>query len=187
MKNAVFIGTSLDGYIADKDGGLDFLHSIPNPKQDDLGYLDFMDSIDTLLMGRKIYETVFGFGGQWPYNKPVYVLTNTLTSLPEDLQDKVELVSGSVRQVVEQINGRGLEHLYIDGGKLIQSFLKEDMIDEIIITQVPILLGGGTPLFWDLPAYLTFELVGTKVLLNAMVQSHYKRIRQCNQLKNEAK
>jgi dihydrofolate reductase len=177
MKNAVFIGTSLDGYIADKDGGLDFLHSIPNPNQDDLGYLDFMDSIDALLMGRKTYQTVLGFGGRWPYNKPVYVLTNTLTSLPEYLQDKVELISGSVRQVVAQLNSRGLEHLYIDGGKLIQSFLKEDMIDEIIITQVPILLGGGTPLFKNLTAHLTFELIGTKVLLNAMVQSHYKRIR----------
>jgi dihydrofolate reductase len=177
MKNAVFIGTSLDGYIADKGGGLDFLHSIPNPSQDDLGYLDFMNNIDALLMGRKTYETVLGFGGQWPYNQPVYVLTNTLTSLPEDLQDKVELISGSVRQVVAQLNSRGLEHLYIDGGKLIQSFLKEDMIDEIIITQVPILLGGGTPLFGDLPAHLTFELVGTKVLLNVMVQSHYKRIK----------
>jgi dihydrofolate reductase len=176
MANFVFIGTSLDGYISDKDGGLDFLHSIPNPEQDDLGYLNFMDSIDALLMGRKTYETVLGFGGQWPYNKPVYVLTNTLPSLPEDLQDKVELVSGSVRQVVEQINGRGLEHLYIDGGRLIQSFLQEDMMDEMIITQVPILLGGGTPLFRDLPVHLTFELVDTKVILNAMVQSHYKRI-----------
>jgi dihydrofolate reductase len=177
MPNIVFIGTSLDGYISDKDGGLEFLHSIPNPEQDDLGYLDFMDGIDALLMGRKTYETVLGFGGQWPYHKPVFVLSNTLSSLPDHLQEKVELVNGSIRHVVEKINGRGFEQLYIDGGKLIQSFLKEDMIDKIIITQVPILLGGGTPLFGDLPAHLTFELVGTKALLNAMVQSHYKRIK----------
>ena len=63
MLNVVFIGTSLDGYISDKDGGLDFLHSIPNSQQDDLGYLDFMGRIDALLMGRKTYETVLGFGG----------------------------------------------------------------------------------------------------------------------------
>ena len=131
-------------------------------------------------MGRKTYKTVLGFGGQWPYNKPVFVLSNTLTSLPKDLQDKVELVSGSVRQVVEKINGSGLEQLYIDGGTLIQNFLQEDMIDEIIITQTPILLGGGIPLFGGLPTYLTFELVGTKVLLNAMVQPHYKRIKSYN-------
>jgi dihydrofolate reductase len=177
MPNVVFIGTSLDGYIADKDGGLDFLHSIPNPEQDDLGYLDFMNGIDALLMGRKTYETVLGFGGQWPYHKPVFVLSNTLSFLPVDLPEKIELVNGSIRQVVGEINSMGFEQLYIDGGKLIQSFLKEDMIDEIIITQVPILLGGGTPLFGDLPAHLTFELVGTKVLLNVMVQSHYKRIK----------
>jgi dihydrofolate reductase len=177
MPNVVFIGTSLDGYIADKDGGLDFLHSIPNPEQDDLGYLDFMNGIDALLMGRKTYETVLGFGGQWPYHKPVFVLSNTLSFLPVDLPEKIELVNGSIRQVVGEINSMGFEQLYIDGGKLIQSFLKEDMIDEIIITQVPILLGGGTSLFGDLPAHLTFELVGTKVLLNVMVQSHYKRIK----------
>ncbi len=110
MKNIVFIGTSLDGYIADKNGGFDFLNSIPNPEQDDFGYLDFMDRIDALLMGRKTYETVLGFGGQWPYNKPVFVLSNTLTSLPKNLQDKVELVSGSVRQVVEKINAAVLNN-----------------------------------------------------------------------------
>lgn len=176
MPNVVYIGTSLDGYIADKDGGLDFLHSIPNAEQNDLGYLHFMDSIDALLMGRKTYETVLGFGGEWPYSKPVFVLSNTLSSLPDHLQDKVELVRGSIKQVVEEINGRGFVQLYIDGGKLIQGFLQEDMIDEIIIAQVPILLGGGTPLFGELPAHLTFNLVGTEVLLNAIVQSHYKRI-----------
>ena len=177
MPNVVFIGTSLDGYISDKDGGLDFLNSIPNPEQDDLGYLDFMDSIDALLMGRKTYETVLGFGGQWPYTKPVFVLSNTLSSLPDHLPDNVELVSGSIRQLVEEINGRGFVQLYIDGGELIQNFLQADMIDEMIITQIPILLGGGTPLFGELPAHLTFELVGTDALLNAMVQSHYKRVR----------
>ncbi|MFT5699927.1 MAG: dihydrofolate reductase [Desulforhopalus sp.] len=92
MKNIVFIGTSLDGYIADKDGGLDFLSSVPNPDHDALGFPEFIDSIDALLMGRKTYETVLGFGGQWPYTKSVFVLSNTLTSLPEHLQDKVELV-----------------------------------------------------------------------------------------------
>lgn len=177
MKNAVFIGTSLDGYIVDKDRGFDFHHCVPNPEQDDLGYLEFMDRIDALLIGRGTYETVLGFGGRWPYTKPVFVLSNTLSSLPEQLQDKVELIRGPIKQVVEQINGRGLEQLYIDGGKLIQSFLQEDMIDELIITQVPILLGGGTPLFGDLPAHLTFDLIGTEVLLNAIVQSRYKRIR----------
>lgn len=177
MKNTVFIGTSLDGYIADREGGLEYLHSVPNPEKDDLGYLDFMARIDALLMGRGTYETVLGFGGNWPYSKPVFVLSNSLSSLPEKPEGKVELISGAVRQVVEHINERGFKRLYIDGGKLIQSFLQEDMIDEIILTQVPILLGGGVPLFGELADHLMFELVGSQVLLNAIVQSHYKRIR----------
>jgi dihydrofolate reductase len=175
MANVVFIGTSLDGYIADRDGGLDFLQSVPNPENDDLGYAEFMSRIDALLMGRKTYETVLGFGGDWPYSKPVFVLSNSLTSLPEHLIEKVELISGSLKQVVEELNKRDFHELYIDGGMLIQSFLKEDMIDELIITQVPILLGGGVSLFGTLPSHLEFEHITTKVHLDALVQSHYRQ------------
>lgn len=85
MRNIVFIGTSLDGYIADKDGGLEFLQSVPNPENDQLGFPEIMDSIDALLMGRKTYETVLGFGGDWPYFKPVFVLSSTLSSQPGHL------------------------------------------------------------------------------------------------------
>ena len=144
MANVVFIGVSLDGYIADRDGGLDFLQSVPNPEDDECGFPEFMDSVDALLMGRKTYETVLGFGGNWPYSKPVFVLSNSLKSLPEHLNDKVELISGPVKKVVEQLNSRGFERLYIDGGMLIQSFLREDMIDELVISQIPMLLGGGS-------------------------------------------
>jgi dihydrofolate reductase len=181
MQNVVFIGASLDGYIADKDGGLEFLQSVPNPEHEEFGFPEFMDSIDALLMGRITYETVLGFGGRWPYSKPVFVLSNSLTSLPEHLKGKAELVSGPIEEVVLQLHQRGFENLYIDGGKLIQSFLQSDMIDELIISQIPILLGGGTPLFGELQSHLMFEHVETEVLLNAIVKSHYKRIRQNKQ------
>lgn len=177
MRNIVFIGTSLDGYIADQDGGLEFLQSVPNPDNDELGFPEFMDNIDALLMGRRTYETVLGFGGKWPYSKPVFVLSGSLTSLPDHLKGRVKLVSGPVEEVVQQLNKKGYEDLYIDGGKLIQSFLQKDMIDELIISQVPILLGGGTPLFGRLQSPLMFEHLGTEVLLNAIVQSHYRRMR----------
>ena len=177
MLNVVFIGVSLDGYIADKKGDLDFLQSVPNPEHHELGFPEFMDSIDALLMGRKTYETVVGFGGDWPYSKPVFVLSNSLTSLPEHLKGTVELVNGPIEEIVQQLNQRGFENLYIDGGKLIQSFLQKDMIDELIISQIPILLGGGTPLFGVLQSHLTFEHVETEVLLDAIVRSHYKRTR----------
>ena len=177
MGNTVFIGTSLDGYIADKNGGLEFLQSVPNPENDQLGFPEIMDSIDALLMGRKTYETVLGFGGDWPYSKPVFVLSSTLSSLPEHLQGKVEIVSGTIEEVVQRLNQKGFKNLYIDGGKLIQSFLQKDMIDELIISQLPILIGGGTSLFGELESHLMFENIGTEVLLNAIVQSRYKRIR----------
>ncbi|WP_041279038.1 dihydrofolate reductase family protein [Desulfotalea psychrophila] len=178
MANIVFIGVSLDGYIADKDGGLEFLQCIPNPEHDELGFPEFMASIDALLMGRNTYETILSFGGEWPYSKPVFVLSNSLTSLPEHLKGKGELIiSGSVEEVTQQLNQQGFTNLYIDGGKLIQSFLKLDMIDELVISKIPILLGGGTSLFGDLQSHLMFEHVSTEVLLNAIVQSHYKRIR----------
>ena len=90
---------------------------------------------------------------------------------------KVKLVSGSLKQVVEKLNTQGFHELYIDGGMLIQSFLKEDMIDELIITQVPVLLGGGISLFGTLPSHLAFDHITTKVLLDALVQFHYKRAR----------
>ena len=177
MKNIVFIATSLDGYIADRNGGLDFLQSVPNPDNDQLGFPEFMDSIDALVMGRKTYETVLGFGGNWPYTKPVFVLTNTLTSLPEHLLGKVELVDGPIKELVQSLNQRGYSNLYIDGGQLIQSFLKEDMIDELIISQIPVLIGGGVPLFGELGCHLMFEHHETEVMLNAIVRSHYSRRR----------
>ena len=175
MPNIVYIATSLDGYIADKNGGLDWLHSVPNPDNLDLGWADFMAQVDALVMGRNTFETVCGFDVDWPYPMPVFVLSNSITSVPKAYRDKAEVVSGPLPEVVESINAKGFNTLYIDGGKTIQGFLQDDLIDEMIITQIPILLGGGAPLFGELPAPLTFEHVSTQVHLDAMVQTHYRR------------
>ncbi len=175
--NTVFIAQSLDGYIADKNGGLDWLHAIPNADNNDMGYTALMDRIDAIVMGRKTFETVCAFDCDWPYTKPVFVISNTLTSISEEYKGKVELVKGPVKHVVEDINNKGYSNLYIDGGTTINSFLKEDLIDEMIITTIPVLLGGGTPLFRDLPAEMNFELKESKVFLEAVVQSWYVRRR----------
>jgi dihydrofolate reductase len=174
-KNCVFIATSLDGYISDKNGGIDWLHAIPNPDKNDMGYSDFMSGIDALVMGRKTFETVLGFGIEWPYDKPVFVLSNSLNNIPKELEEKVELVKGSLKQILNQIHKKGYYRLYIDGGSTIQSFLNEDLIDEMQITTIPILLGGGAPLFSALPKELNFDLIKTEVFLNQLTQSHYKR------------
>ena len=176
-ENRVFIARSLDGYIADRKGGLDWLNLIPNPDQKDLGYESFIKEIDAIVMGRQTFQTVLGFDMEWPYPVPVFILSSSLESVPENLKGKVEILKGTPTEILEQIHLRGYKRLYIDGGLTIQRFLKEDLIDEIIISTIPILLGGGVPLFGELPEALEFEHVRSELYLDAVVQDHYKRIR----------
>jgi len=174
--NRVFIATSLDGYIADKNGGLDWLNSIPIPEGIDLGYGEFIEQIDALVMGRTTFETVCGFDIDWPYQKPVFVLSNTLEVIPEKFKEKAQLVKGTLNDILKQIHLKGYSHLYIDGGATIQGFLKEDLIDKMVITIIPTLLGGGIPLFSELSAELEFECIKSEVYLNKIVQNHFRRI-----------
>lgn len=176
-KNSVFIATSIDGCIADKNGGIDWLHSIPNPDNNDMGYVEFISNIDALVMGRTTFETVCSFDIDWPYEKPVFVLSTTLNEIPESHREKAYLIKGTAGEIIRQINKKGYSRLYIDGGATIRNFLKADLIDEMIITIIPIVLGGGSPLFSELPNELKFELVKTKTFLNQITQNHYKRKR----------
>lgn len=175
-KNSVFIATSLDGFIADKNGGIDWLQSIPNPENIDMGYNKFTSSIDAIVMGRNTFETVCGFDIDWPYSQPVFVLSQTLTELPQKYNGKAKLVKGTLAEILEQIHEKGCFKLYIDGGGTIQSFLKADLIDEMVITIIPILLGDGAPLFSGLTEKLDFECFDTKLYLNKIVQNHFRRV-----------
>ena len=177
MANVVYIATSLDGYIADREGGLDWLEMIPNPEGSDLGWGEFISQIDALVMGRNTFETICGFDVEWPYPVPVFVLSNSMTSIPEAYRDRAELVSGPLPQIVESLSAKGFTNLYIDGGRTVQSFLQADLIDELTITRLPIQLGGGVALFSSLPKPLEFEHVKTEVLLGEMVQTRYRRKR----------
>ena len=176
-QNSVYIAQSLDGYIADKHGGIAWLDSIPNPEGDDMGYFDFANRVDALVMGRITFEIVCGFDCDWPYTKPVFVLSNTLSEIPEAYLGKAFLVKGTLTEILAQINEKGYTRLYIDGGKTIQHFLKEDLIDEMVITTFPLLLGGGYSLFGDLHETLTFELTSSRICLGSLVQSHFIRKR----------
>lgn len=176
-KNKVFIATSLDGYIADKNGGIDWLHSIPNPDNIDMGYGAFIAQVDALVMGRTTFETVCGFDMDWPYEKPVFVMSNSLAHIPREYEGKAELVKGSLKDILEQIHNKGYYSLYIDGGKTIRSFLEEDLIDEMTITIIPCLLGGGIPLFSELPKRLDFEYVDSEIFLGKLVQNRFSRKR----------
>ncbi len=177
MTNIVYIATSLDGFIADKNNQVDWLHDIPNPDGSDLGFGEFMARIDALVMGRNTLEIVLSFGIDWPYTKPVFVLSNTLTKVPEGLEGKVFLIKGELTEVIATLNSQGYQNLYIDGGKTIQGFLQHDLIDELIITTIPVLLGGGIPLFAELTAPLKFKHVKAERLVDCLVQNSFIRQR----------
>ena len=173
--NKVFIATSLDGFIADSKGKVDFLYTYPDPVDDDMGYSTFMESVDALLIGRKTFETVLGFGIEWPYKKPVFVWTETLKTIPTELTDRVRLVSGTAREILQAIHGMGHYELYIDGGQTIQSFLREGLIDEMTITTVPMLLGSGIRLFGELVTPVRFTCTDARKFSNGLGQ--YKLVR----------
>jgi len=177
LANYVYIATSLDGFIATKDGGIDWLMETPNPDNSDYGYAEFINRVDAIIMGRNSYEKVLTFG-EWPYNKKVFILSNTLKSLSENMINKAEIINGDLKNIISQLANRGFLNLYIDGGKVIQSFLNENLIDELIITRIPILLGEGIPLFGKLSKQIKLTHTKTETLNEQLVKSHYtlKRI-----------
>lgn len=173
----VFIAKSLDGYIADSNDELDWLQIVPNPDKLDFGYEKFINRVDALVMGRVTFEIVCSFDCDWPYKIPVFVLSSSLDLISEEYKEKAEIVSGTLSEIIKKLNSKGYSQLYIDGGATIQSFLKEDLIDEIIVTTIPILLGGGTSLFGELPNNMEFEHVESILYLDAIVQNCYIRKR----------
>ncbi|GAA4095484.1 dihydrofolate reductase family protein [Mucilaginibacter panaciglaebae] len=175
MSNIVYIATSIDGYIAGKDGDIKWLIEFPNPEGSDYGFSDFIKGIDALIMGRHTFETVNDFD-TWMYPVPVFVLSNTLTALSGKWAAKAGLIKGDLKDVLSQLNARGINNIYVDGGKTIQSFLAQDMIDKLIITTIPIVLGGGIPLFGD-SAQLKFKHESTDIYAGGLVKNTFIRDR----------
>lgn len=175
ISTSVYIGTSLDGFIAKKDGNIDWLVKFESAEIGD-SYLQFIGNIDVHVIGRGTYEKVLTFE-PWPYEKKVFVLSNTIKDLPVHLKHKVEIISMSPHEVLKHLLSLGFSSIYIDGGEVIQQFLREDCVDELIITRIPILLGNGIPLFGLLNQPLSLKHEGTQVFQNGLVKSHYKRER----------
>jgi dihydrofolate reductase len=169
LKASVFIGTSLDGFIARADGGLDWL---PTGGGEEHGYEAFIATVDALVIGRKTYETVLNFDS-WPYGeKPVFVLsTGTLAPAPPGAV--VEHMSGPPAEILAQLAARGVQHVYVDGGITIQRFLQAGLIQRLIITRIPVLLGSGIPLFGPLQRDIVLQHVGTRQYAGGLVQSEY--------------
>ncbi len=170
MKASVFIATSLDGYIARTDGGLDWL---PGDECEPHGYEEFMAGVDALVIGRGTYETVLAFDG-WPYgDKPVVVLSSTLSQTAAPAGATCELMSGPPETVVARLAARGMQHLYVDGGVTIQGFLRAGLIQRLTITRIPVLLGSGIPLFGAVPRDIRLQHQWTRTFPSGMVQSEY--------------
>lgn len=173
---SVFCGLSLDGFIARTDGTLDFLEGDGSAPMSDHGYEAFMAGVDALVMGRHTYEVVQGFG-QWPFAKKVFVLSSgavNLSAVKAQGAD-VELLNASPEEVVRQLAGRGYTHLYIDGGGTVQRFLRAGLIDRLIVTHVPVLIGQGIRLFGPLEKDVPLRLVASRSFPGGMVQSEYVR------------
>ena len=169
MKASVFIGTSVDGFIARINGDLDFL---PPGGGEPHGYDEFMATVDALVIGRKTYETVLSFDA-WPYGeKPVFVLSSRALA-PAPPEAMVERMSGDPSQIVSQLEARGIRHIYVDGGITIQRFLQAGLIQRLIITRVPVLIGSGIPLFGALEHDIVLRHVGTRQYASGLVQSEY--------------
>jgi dihydrofolate reductase len=174
MKTFVYVGASLDGYIARTSGDISWLAGFENKEVTD-SYNTFILGMDAIVIGRGTYETVLTFP-HWPYEKKVFLLSTTVRQVPETLIGKLTVLSMKPGELRKYLSDNGFSSIYIDGGKVIQDFLKEDYIDELIITRVPLLLGSGIPLFGYHYKSIAFTHVRTDVYSNGLVKSHYERI-----------
>lgn len=175
-KSSVFIAASVDGYIARADGNLDWLDRANRrvPAGEDCGYGAFIATIDTIVMGRSTFEKALSFD-TWPYEgMPVIVLSRRGVTIPTALGAAVTASAGSPRVLVERLGQGGARSLYVDGGQTIQSFLRAGLIDEITITTIPVLLGGGRTLFGGLARAVELELLGTKRFEFGFLQYTYR-------------
>lgn len=171
MTVSVFVGASVDGFIARPNDDLDFL---PEGGGEPHGYDEFMASVDTLVIGRKTFEKVLTFKA-WPYgNKRVVVLSSHPVDLSAAAGGVVEQMAGAPADIVSRLAASGAQHLYIDGGITIQRFLRAGLIQRLIITRVPVLIGDGVPLFGTLPRDIHLRHIATRHYASGMVQSEYE-------------
>jgi dihydrofolate reductase len=178
MKCIGYIAISLDGFIARKDGGLDWLDI--DTGGDDCGFKDFLLSIDAMIMGRVTFQKILEIG-QWVYGDiPVFVPSTTLQQkdVPEHLSSKLTVVQGTPTSLMEDLKAKGKKRVYVDGGKTVQSFIQEGLLDELTLTQFPVLLGTGIPLFGETKGDVKWELVNSKAFAFGLVQNHYKLLKR---------
>src|SRR5580693_1314883 len=171
MTVSVFVGASVDGFIARPNGALDFL---PPGGGEPHGYDEFIASVDALVIGRNTFETVLAFP-EWPYgDKRVVVLSSRPFDFAAVRGGHVEQMAGSPAEIVSKLAASGAQHLYVDGGITIQRFLRAGLVQRLIITRVPVLIGEGIPLFGSLPRDVRLRHVSTQHYPSGLVKSEYQ-------------
>jgi len=171
MTVSVFVGASVDGFIARRNGNLDFL---PPGGGEPHGYDEFIATVDAIVIGRNTFETVLGFP-EWPYaGKRVVVLSSR--PVPDHTANGgvVEHLSGTPSDIVSRLAETGARHLYVDGGITIQQFLRVGLVDRLIVTRVPVLIGDGIPLFGSLSRDIVLQHIATRSFPSGLVQSEYR-------------
>ena len=170
MQVSVFIGTSVDGFIARPNGALEFL---PADGGEPHGYNEFFASIDAVVIGRKTFETVEAFP-QWPYGEKQVIVLSTSQLDFSKVRGKVEQLSGDPNDIFRNLESRGFRHIYVDGGITIQQFLRAGLIHRLTITRVPVLIGTGIPLFAALPKDIRLKHIATRSYASGLVKSEYE-------------
>lgn len=175
MKVSVYIATSIDGFIARENGSIDWLDGYDGvDENEDYGYQEFIASIDAIVMGRNTFEKVLTLG-DWPYGaRRVVVLSNHTVSIPPKIKPYVEASGATPTSLLADLQQQGVRHVYLDGGKTIQSFIKNGLVHELIITRIPRLIGCGLPLFGALKQDVSLNHVSTRSFSNGLVQSKYR-------------
>jgi len=170
-KVILYIATSLDGYIAKPNDDLSFL-SIVEQEGQDYGYADFVKTVDTVIVGRKTYDKVISMGFDFPHaDKDAYIITRTL----RPTIGSVKFYSGDLKTLVGKLKTESGKNIYCDGGaEIVNELLKDNLIDEFIISVIPILVGNGTKLFKDNRPEQKLELVSVKSFDKGLTQLHYK-------------
>lgn len=168
-KVILYIAMSLDGFIAKKDGSVNWLDKFNNSGED-MGYNDFIKSIDVVVMGNTTYQQILGFDCDYPYkNQKGFVFSNKKTGKDKN----VTFVSGDIKEVVDKLEG----NIWLVGGaNLVNQFIESNLIDEFIIFTMPVLLGEGIRLFEEKNKELQLTLKKTKSYKIGVIESHYERV-----------
>lgn len=167
-----YVAMSLDGYIAKQDGDISFLSAVEK-EGEDYGYAEFMQTIDTIIVGRRTYDKILSIGFEYPDDKEVYIITHN--GIPDN--NRLKFHSGPLRNLVSELKTRRGKNIFCDGGsEIINQLLSESLIDEFIISVIPAILGDGIPLFKGKRQEMNIKLVNTRSFVTGLVQLHYVKV-----------